>query len=163
MIAFSLSTFLITILNVGILFFVLRAVLFKPVTKFMAERSARIKDAIEQSEKEKKQARALLEQYEERLKNAEAEAEAIIKAARENAGQEAERIIAGGREQADSLVANARKQIEAEQEAAVAVFRKEAAGLVVAASARLLSRELRSEDNRKYAELLLSGISSGSR
>ncbi|MDR1863377.1 MAG: ATP synthase F0 subunit B [Treponema sp.] len=161
MIAFSLSTFLITILNVGILFFVLRAVLFKRVTKFMAERSAKIRDAIEQSEKDKNQAKALLEQYEARLKSAGAEVEALLRSARESAGHEAEKIIAQGRETADNLVANARKQIEAEQEAAVAVFRKEAAGLVVAASARLLSRELRAEDNRKYAEFLLSGINSG--
>jgi F-type H+-transporting ATPase subunit b len=163
MIAFSLSTFLVTLLNIGILFFVLRAVLFKPVTKFMAIRSAKIREAIEQSEKDKNQARALLEKYQAQLKNAGDEAEAILRAARENAGQEAEKIIARGREQADSLIAGARKQIEAEQEAAIAVFRKEAAGLVMAASARLLSRELRSEDNRKYAELLLGGITSGGR
>jgi F-type H+-transporting ATPase subunit b len=163
MIVFSLSTFLVTILNVGILFFVLRAVLFKRVTKFMAERSTKIRDAIEQSEKDKYQAKALLEQYETQLKDAEVEAESILRSARENAGQEAERIIARGRETADSLVANARKQIEAEQEAAIAVFRKEAVGLVMAASAHLLSRELRAEDTRKYAELLLSGINSGGR
>jgi F-type H+-transporting ATPase subunit b len=163
MIAFSLSTFLVTILNVGILFFVLRAVLFKPVTKFMALRSAKIRDAIEQSEKDKNQAKALLAQYEARLKNAGAEAEAVLRSAREDARQEAEKIIARGREQADSLIAGARQQIEAEQKAAVAAFRKEAAGLVVAASARLLSRELQSGDNRKYAELLLSGINSGGR
>jgi F-type H+-transporting ATPase subunit b len=162
MITFSLSTFLVTILNVGILFFVLRAVLFKPVTKFMAERSAKIRDAIEQSEKDKYQAKALLGQYESRLKGAEAEAESIIRAARENARQEAEKIIAQGREQVESLVANARKQIGAEQEAAIAVFRKEAVGLVMAVSAHLLSRELRAEDTRKYAEILLSGINSGS-
>jgi F-type H+-transporting ATPase subunit b len=161
MIAFSFSTFLITILNIGILFFVLRAILFKPVTKFMAERSAKIQDAIAKSEKDKNQAKALLEQYENQLKNAEAEAETILKAARENALVEADRIIAGGRETAESLVANARKQIEAEQQAAVAVFRKEAAALVVAASARLLSRELKAEDSRQYAEMLLGGIAPG--
>jgi F-type H+-transporting ATPase subunit b len=163
MLVFSLSTFLVTILNIGILFFVLRAVLFKRVTKFMAGRSAKIRDAIEQSEKDKNQARLLLEQYETRLKDAEAEAVSIIRSARENAGQEAERIIARGRETADGLVANARKQIKAEQEAAIGAFRKEAVGLVVVASAHLLSRELQAEDTRKYAELLLSGINSGGR
>jgi F-type H+-transporting ATPase subunit b len=161
MINFSLSTFLITIFNIGILFFILRAVLFKPVTKFMAERSAKIQEASAQSEKDKNQAKALLEQYENQLKSAEAEAETILKAAREHAQAEADRIIAGGRETAGSLVVNARKQIEAEQQAAIAVFRKEAAGLVVAASARLLSRELRAEDSRQYAEMLLGGINSG--
>jgi F-type H+-transporting ATPase subunit b len=160
MINFSFPTFLVTILNIGVLFFVLRAVLFKPVTKFMAERSAKIQDAIAQAEKDKNQANALLDQYAEQLRSAEAEAETILKAARENAQVEADRIIAGGRETAESLLANARKQIEAEQRAAAAAFRREAAGLVVAASARLLSRELRTEDSRQYAELVLNGIKS---
>jgi len=151
-------TFIITIINIVILFFILRAVLFKPVTKFMADRSKRIQESIEQSEKDKSQAKALLAQYEAQLKTAETEAEAIIRAARENAQAEAEKIIAEGRVSAQATLANARKQLETEQKAALAVFRKEAAALVMAASGRFVGRELQSEDNRRYADMLLAEI-----
>jgi F-type H+-transporting ATPase subunit b len=155
MIAFSLSTFLITIINVGVLFFVLRAVLFKPVTKFMEDRSAKIADALAQSEKERNQAKAMLTQYEEQLKNAESETVTIIRAAKENAKIEADRIIAEGKQTAENILSNAKKQIEAEQHAALAEFRKEAAELVILAAGGLVKRELKAEDNKQYAEMLL--------
>jgi len=151
-------TFIITIINIIILFFILRAVLFKPVTKFMTDRSRRIQESIEQSEKDKTQAKALLAQYEAQLKTAETEAEAIIRAARENAQVEAEKIIAESRVSAEAALVNARKQLETEQKAALAVFRKEAASLVMAASGRFVGRELQSEDNRHYADMLLAEI-----
>jgi F-type H+-transporting ATPase subunit b len=158
MIAFSLSTFLVTVLNIGILFVILRAVLFKPVTRFMDERSKKIQDAVEQAEKDRNRAKALLAQYEAHLKNADAEADAIIRAARENAGQEAEKIIARGRALAEAILANAHKQLVLEHEAAMGVFRREAAELVVAASGRLLGREIQAGDSGHYADMLLDEI-----
>ena len=152
-------TFIITIINIVILFFILKAILFKPVTKFMAERAKKIQDAIEQSEKDKTQAKAMLSQYEAHLKAAESEAEAIIQAARENARLEAEKIIAEGRVSAETALANSRKQLEAERRAAMAVFKKEAAALVVTASGRLVGREIKSEDSRHYADMLIDEIS----
>jgi F-type H+-transporting ATPase subunit b len=157
----SLATFLVTIVNIAILFFVLRAVLFKPVTKFMETRTKKIEDAISQAEKDKNQAKLMLGQYEDQLKNAEEEAGAIIRAARETAQQQAEKIVAEGREQSERLLANARKRLEAEEMAAVARFRAEAAALVVAASGRLVQRDLRGEDNMRFAALLLREAGGG--
>ena len=152
-------TFLITVINITILFFVLRAILFKPVTKFMADREKRIQDSIEQSEKDKSQARDMLAQYQAQLKTAEADAEAIIQNARENANLEAEKIIAEGRVSAEAVMANARKQLETERRAAFAAFRSEAAALVVSAASRLVEREIESGDSRRYADMLVDEVS----
>ena len=151
-------TFVITIINITILFLILRAVLFKPVTKFMADRAKRVQDAIEQSEKDKDSARALLLKYEEQLKNVRGEAEQIIRNAQVSARQEADRISAEGKSAAAAALANAQKQIEAEQREALSNFRQSAAGLITAASGRLLDRELKDEDNRHYAEMLLESL-----
>ena len=151
-------TFIITIINIAVLFFIMRAVLFKPVTKFMADRAKKVQDSIEQSEKDKTQAKAMLAQYEAQLKTAETEAETILLTAREQAAQEAEKIIAKSHISADEVLANTRKQLEKEREAAMALFKKEAAALVVAASGRLVRREIKSEDSRRYAQQLLEEI-----
>jgi F-type H+-transporting ATPase subunit b len=158
MITPSITTFLITIVNIGVLFFVLRAVLFKPVTKFMEARTKKIEDSIAQTEKDKNQAKLLLQQYEDQLKKAEVEADGIIHAARETAQQQAAGIIAAGKEAAENLVTNARSQIESDQKAAMARFRAEAAGLVIAASGQLLLREISKEDPRRYAGELLAEL-----
>jgi len=151
-------TFVITIINIAVLFLILRAILWKPVTKFMTDRAKKIQDTIEQAEKDKNQAKALLAQFEANLKTAETEAEAIIQTAKENARLEAEKIIAEGRASAELTLANARKQLETERQAAAADFRKEAAALVVEATGRLVGREIRNEDSRQYADMLLDEI-----
>jgi F-type H+-transporting ATPase subunit b len=154
----NLATFLFTLINIGILFVVLRAILFKRVSKFMEDRTKKIQDTIDQAERDKAQAKLLLQQYEEQLKKAREEAAALVRSARESAGEQADRIIAGGKAEAEALLRNARTRIETEQEAALARFRAEAAALVVSASARLLRRELNQDDNRRYAGMLLRDL-----
>ena len=151
-------TFGITIINIIILTLILRKVLFKPVTKIMAERAKRVQDSIDQAEKDRADSRELLEQYQSKLKNVDAEADEIIKAARGRAETEAQRIIAEGKTAAEALTVSARKKIEAEQQAAFARFKLEAAALVMAASARLVQREFSGDDNRRFASMLLDEL-----
>jgi len=152
-------TFIITIINIAILFFLLRAILWKPVTKFMADRAKRIEESLEYSEKDKAQAKVLLAQYKAQLKTAETEAMAILNSAKEDARQEAEKIIADSRITAEEILVNARKQLKTEHESAMSAFRKEAASLVVAAAGQILAREIKSEDSKVYADMLLNEVS----
>jgi F-type H+-transporting ATPase subunit b len=161
MISPSLATFLVTIVNIALLFFVLRALLFKRVSEFMASRTKKVEDTLAQAEKEKNQAKQLLASYEERLRQAEGEAEAIIRNAQENSRQEADRIIAEGKAAAESMIASARKQIDADRQAALGMFKAEAAALVVSAASRLLRRDLNQEDNRRLAASFLAEIAQG--
>ncbi|MCL1815385.1 MAG: F0F1 ATP synthase subunit B [Treponema sp.] len=151
-------TFIITIINIVILFFVLRAVLFKPVTKFMAERTQRVKNSIDQAEKDKAMTQKLLEQYEKQLNNADREAEAIINSAREQAEMEAERIIAISKAEAEQIIDTAHSKLDADRRAAMAVFKAEAAALVVSAAGRLLRRELAGGEQQRYAAEALDQI-----
>ena len=152
-------TFFITIINLAFLFIILRLVLFKPVTKFMEDRAKKVQDSIDQAENDKVQAREMLAKYEESLKTAKAEADSIIRNARELAQAEAEKIIADSRISAEKDLAIMRKQLEMEHQAALASFREEAATLVIAATGRLLEREIEDEDSRQYAEMLLNEVS----
>jgi len=151
-------TLIITIFNIAFLCVILRLILWKPVTKFMADRAKRVKDSIDQAESDKSQANALRIQYADQLKAAEAEANAIILKAREQAEVEAEKIIASGRASVEELMASAKKQFEAEQKAAMVAFRQDAAALVVAATSYLVGREIKSEDNKQYAAMLLEEV-----
>ena len=151
-------TFIITIINIAILFLVMRKILFKPVTKFMADRAARIQASIDQAERDKTVAKEILQMYEKKMSNAEADAQEILKTARADAGKEAERIIAGGKAEAENIIANTRKNLEAERRAAMAKFKLEASALVIAASAKLAARDLSGDDNRRYVNMLLDEL-----
>ncbi|MDR1252066.1 MAG: ATP synthase F0 subunit B [Treponema sp.] len=154
----NLVTFFLTLVNIGTLCFILRAILFKPVTRFMEARSKKIQDTVDQTERDKSQAKQLLERYEEKLQEAGAEAEAIIKGAREEAEVEAARIIAEGKDAAQAFALSARRQLEDERQAALTKFRAEAAGLVIAASSKLVAREFSGGDNARYAKMLLDEL-----
>ncbi|MFP3091048.1 F0F1 ATP synthase subunit B [Treponema sp. TIM-1] len=155
MLDFSWVTFVVTILNIGILYFILRAILFKPVTKFMEGRTKKIAEDIAQAERDKNQARTLLQQHEDKLNQAKGEAELIIENARKSAQEQVKRIVADGKTQADAIIAHARQQVEVERNAAMLKFKAEAAALVLGAASRLLRRELTQEDSRNQAALLL--------
>ena len=152
-------TFGITIINIIILTLILRKVLFKPVTKIMANRAQQVQDSIDQAEKDKADSRGLLEQYQNKLKNADAEAEKIVKTARASAEQEARQIVADGKAAADAMAEAARRQIESERQAAFARFKLEAAALVMAATAKLVTKDFSGDDNRRYVNMLLDELS----
>ena len=151
-------TFGITIINIVILFFILRAILFKPVSKFMADRAQRVRNTLDQAAEEKAAAQALREEYQRKLESAQAEADQIVSDARKKAELEAQQIIADGKALAAALCESGRKQLESERHMALARFRLEAATLVMAASARLVQKDFSSEDNRQYANLLLEEL-----
>jgi len=158
MLNFDPVTIIVTIINLAILFFILRKILFKPVTRFIEERGARIEAEIERAAAERAEAKSLREGYEERMKKADAEAEALAARKREAAEKYGEQLIADAKSQAENIVAAARKQIAAEQQAAFLAFRAEAAALVIAAAGRLLRRDFGSADERERAELALREI-----
>jgi F-type H+-transporting ATPase subunit b len=156
MLDFSVS-FFFTLVNIAILFVALRAILFKPVTKFMEERTAKIQSDIDGAAKDRTDAKSLLQQYEEKMKAADAEAAKIRREAGEQAEKQAERIVADGKVKAEGIIAAARKQIQAEREAAFLSLRAEAASLVVNAAGRLLRRDQANVEatDAAYAELVL--------
>ena len=151
-------TFVITIFNIIFLAFILRAVLFKPVSKFMAERAKRIQDSIEEAKTDRVKAQELLEQYREKLKAANIEAEEIIKSARKKAKVQADKIVDEGKVAAEALVVEAHRQIDLERQKALARLGMEVAALVMAASSRLVQREFSGDDSRHYAGMLLNEL-----
>jgi F-type H+-transporting ATPase subunit b len=152
-------TFVITIINITILFFVLKALLFKPVSKFMADRAKRVQDTIDQAQKDREEAAKLLAEYEGKLNIAEAEAREILKTARDSAERQAKMIVADGKKEAQDKVDAALKQIEMERQASLTRFKLEAAALVMAVSAKLAAKDFSNDDNRRYANMLLDELS----
>jgi F-type H+-transporting ATPase subunit b len=151
-------TFIITIINIAVLSFLLRVILFKPVTKFMADRAKKVQDAMSVAEEDRLSAKKLLEQYQTAIQNAQDEADEIIRASRKKAEAEASRIVAEGQVAAQAEIDAANRQIETEWMAMHNRFKLEASALVMAASARFVQREFSGDDNNRYAAMLLDEL-----
>jgi F-type H+-transporting ATPase subunit b len=151
-------TFFFTLVNIGVLSVILRAILFKPVTRFMENRTLKIRGELEQASHEKAQAEELRESYEERLRKVEEEADRMTREARAEAQRQADAIIERGKVEAERLIEAARSQIEEERRSAERSFKAQAAGLVLAATGRLLRREVNGEDAERAADAFVAAL-----
>ena len=83
----------ITIVNLLVLYALMRKFLVKPVRAIMEEREQRIESQLMDASQKQEQAHNLKMEYEDKLEQAGVEASAIIQKAREIASQEQEQMI----------------------------------------------------------------------
>ena len=91
-----------TVVNVLILFLLLRKFLYKPVMNVIAQRQKQIDDAIAAAETSKQDAAAALTSAEDKLRNVDAEAAARREAYEQQAEKEKQQLMADAQKQADA-------------------------------------------------------------
>lgn len=140
------------LINLIILYIVLRKVLFKPVMQFMDNRTKSIEDNIADAQKQKAEAIAMKTMYEEQLKTAKAESKKIIDAAVEKASAQQAGILAEAQQQVEELLTDAREEIRLEREEMMKDVRNNMAGLVFAAASKVMEANLDTESNRRMID-----------
>lgn len=147
--------FLMALVNLIILYVVLRKVLFQPVMNFMNNRTKSIEDSIADAEKQKSEAIEMKASYEEQLKTAKVESKRIIDAAVTKAETQQANILAEAQLQAEELLTKTRKEIELEREQMLKDVRNELAGLAFAAASKILEANMDTESNRQIVDKFL--------
>ena len=140
-------TLILTIINFLILVYVLKKLLWGPLTKFLDDRAKGIEDAIRAAEVNREEAQRLVEQQEEALRQVRTEAKGIVDRGIAEAAREARRVRQEAAEQAAKIVEQGRTDIALEVEQAKLELRKQTADLSVALAERILRRSLREEDH----------------
>lgn len=138
----------IHIINIAVLYLLLRSLLYRPVSAYLGARSARIEEELATAQKTRQQADEVKRQLEERLESAEEEARAIVRKEEEKAAEESARLLADARKGADEIMAAAAGRIAQEKALAMSSMREETAQLATEIAARILRREVSLEDNR---------------
>jgi len=103
---------LIQFVNVLILTGALSFILYKPVKEYMEKRSLKIKGQMEDAEKAKQKAEALVAEFEARLKDIDDEAEKILEDARLKAAEEGRAIVENAKHEAEAILKRAQEKIE---------------------------------------------------
>ncbi len=149
-------TIIWAIVNILILFVLLRIFLFKPLHKFMDERTASVQNDLDSAKKSMEEAEALRQQYEDTLSNAKTEANEIIAKAREEAVTEKERIIKQSQEEANQIISDAGKTIENERKRVMQQAQSQIADLAIEAASKIVGENVDDEKNRKLVDDFLS-------
>ena len=124
-----------------VLFTAMSYLFFNPVRDMLEKRKQRVADEQETAKKEREEAIVYKEEYEQKLKEADKEAQVILSEARKKATKNEEKIVAEAKEEAARIVDRARNEIELEKKRALDDMKQEMisiatmmAGKAVAAS-----------------------------
>ena len=127
-------------LSMLVMFTFLSYLLFKPVRKLLEDRKQRA-DEQESANNDRKEAAVYKEEYEQKLKEIDKEAQAILSEARKKAMKTENEIVAEAKEEAARIITRANNEIELERKRALDDMKQEMisiasamAGKVVAAS-----------------------------
>lgn len=142
----------IHVLNVIILYVVLRLLLYKPVMKFIKKREHDFADKVDELDEREKELERRKAEYERKMQEASDEAATIITNSNEMARDHAREILDNAKEHARDLVIRAKKEIEAEKVQARLDMKTEIADMAVQIAAKVLQREVSLEDNRKIID-----------
>lgn len=125
---------------------------YGPILEVLEARRTKIKESLENAEKIKQQLAESEVKYQEILQKANAEGQKLIDEARAAAKtlqeRESQRAIA----EAESIISKAREATVADRQREFATLKQEIARLVVDTTAKVTSRTLSSDDQRRISE-----------
>ncbi|MDO4284611.1 MAG: ATP synthase F0 subunit B [Eubacteriales bacterium] len=125
------------VINLLILYFLMRKFLFAPVRAVLKQREELISNSFAEADGVRAEADALKKKYEESLGDLDGERTRAMAQTREEAAREYDRIVAQAKDQADHMVEQAREQAEAESRSRLQEAAGQIADLVALASARM--------------------------
>ena len=149
---FKLIDFIEHALNLLILFLLLRTFLYKPVSKFMAQREEKFARERAQIDTSRNEANVLKAQYESSMKNARLDAEHIAEERRKAAEREAEDLRKKAKQDAQGILSDAMTQAVAEREGMLNDLKSQTAELAVDIAGKILEREVNKEDHQRIID-----------
>ena len=152
------GTIVFTLINTLIIFLIFRIFLFKPVGKVLDKRKEMASKAITDAEKAKAAAEAAEKEYNERLAEAKAQADDIVKQATLRAQKREEEIVAEANQKAADIRAKAEENIERDKQRALNEIKDEISDIVIMAATKVVEKELSASDNEEIISSFLSEV-----
>jgi F-type H+-transporting ATPase subunit b len=145
LVSFDKWTFIAQILNLFIQIWLFKRFLFQPVKKIIAKRQEELNKVYSDAEAAREGAENARLDYEEQLKNAKQDAEALSERTLASARLSAGEIIQNAQSQAQSMKEKAAKEIEADRKKVMDQARGEISDMAVGIAEKLVRKELKTE------------------
>ena len=126
-----------TIINLIVLFLLLRHFLINPVSNIMEQRRKLIADGLQNAQDTQDAANRLKAEYEEALSGAKKESAEIVDKARIDARAEYDRIVGEAGAKAGNIIENAKENVRIEREQTMKELQSQIAGLAIASAEKI--------------------------
>ena len=151
-------TALFILLNTLIIFFVAKKFLFVPVMKIITDRQQEIDDMYAQAETSRDTAEKLQSEYEEKLSEAAATSERLVKEATVRGQAKEEEIIREANQRAEAIRAKASADIAQEKKKALNDAKDEISVIALAIAGKVVGRELDANDQSKLVDSFIEEL-----
>ena len=151
-------TALFILLNTLIIFFVAKKFLFVPVMNIIKTRQQEIDDMYTQAGDAREQANQLQSEYEEKLSQAAATSERLVKEATVRAQNREEEIIRQANAHAEAIRAKASADIAQEKKKALNDAKDEISVIALAIAGKVVGRELDEQDQRNLVDSFIEEL-----
>ncbi len=155
MLGINLPYLLSFMLSFFLLLTLLTFVLYKPMTKTLDERAAKIKESLEKAEQIRQESVRAEESVKAQIEAGRKEGQAIIALAQQNAERVKEEAKAEARKEAEAVMLKAQAQIESDREDSFNKLRREFADLAVLAAEKVIEQSLDKKAHEKLIEKVL--------
>lgn len=152
----AVKDLIINIINIIVLFVIVKSLAYKPVKKFLDERKKRIDESLKNAADKNAEAEALKAQYEESVKQSRLESDKIIGEAEQSAQKKAAEITADAEKKAAEITEKARKDAEREYNERLSGLRADVTDIAFDISKKILSRDVTDADNMAIADEFFS-------
>ncbi|MDD6043747.1 MAG: F0F1 ATP synthase subunit B [Eubacteriaceae bacterium] len=146
---------LFSVVTVLVLFLILKKFFFEKVHNFMVERENEVRNQFETAEEANRLAEQKIADYEERIKNAEGEGRAIIKAARDEAQIQAQSILDEANEKTRKMMEQSEAEILRQKNNARKELKDEIGVLAVMAAEQILQKELTDRNQSEIVDRII--------
>lgn len=154
----NLWTALFTLLNTLTVIIVGTKFLFKPVMKMIRERQQEIDDLYADANNAKANAEAMQSEYQVKLDNAQATSERIVKEAVSRGQAREEEIIRQANAEASAIMDKANADIAMEKKKAINDAKDEISDLAMAIAGKVVGRELNAADQSDLVDAFIDGL-----
>ncbi len=151
-------TALFVLLNTLTIFFVAKKFLFKPIMKLIEDRQKEIDDMYSQADTAKEAAAALETEYRQKLSNAQADSQRIVKEAVARGQAREEEILRKANAEASAMLEKANADIALEKKKAVNEAKDEIAGLSLAIAEKVVGRALNDADQQALVDRFIEEL-----
>ena len=145
-----------TLIAFGITYLVLRKLAYPRIAEALDKRRRAIAESIDAAERTRVEADKLLQEYRERLREAREQADDIVARARKASEKVADEAKVDAGKKREELMEQTRRDIEQETRRAIDEIRREVADLTVLATEKVTRKSLDDEDHRRLIEEALS-------
>ena len=157
-ISINLWQMLASLANLVIIFVLVKKFLYKPVKKMLETRQQTIDADYNSAKEAKEQAAADRKTYENKLSEAKAEADRVIKSAVDIANEREKEIIDSAKTKADGIIRQAQDNAVLERKKAEDSIKREIVEVSSVLTEKILEREVSADDHKSFIDSFIESI-----